>query len=127
MEEGKYQYNLQCDYKTLYPDFGFLAALRIYQKTKNSTFPYVGEFAEISCPGFTGQSGGPIIDVEGQVHGILSHADSPYHGRPEIMTEADEGSKAVCHRIVNHLGRGPSVKEILKFLKKNKVKFLKTT
>ena len=77
-------------------------------------------FIETSSPGLKGQSGGPIVDVQGRVWGLQSRT---LHLDLGFSPEVNEGGRQVVeHQFIN-VGVGTHVEEIVRFLGENQIAF----
>ena len=87
-------------------------------KTKDDKYRMI--YMETSTPGLGGQSGGPIVDVEGRVHAMqvrTVHIPTGFHPTVEY-----EGSTVIENQFLN-LGVGLSIASIREFLDDNDVRY----
>ncbi len=86
--------------------------------TKDGRFEI--QFIETSSAGLPGQSGGPLLDVEGRIWGVQSRTTSiPLGWSPRVRTDAGE---VVEHQVMN-LGWGVHPATIARFLESLGISF----
>lgn len=80
---------------------------------RDETSQAIVTMLETSSPGLGGQSGGPVFDSEGRIWGLQSHTA---HLDLGFDAKYQRGNHEVIERQFLNVGRGPDVREILKFL-----------
>lgn len=80
----------------------------------------LAHFIEISTPGLRGQSGGPIVDVNGEICGIQSKTQ---HLPLGFDIKAREGESEVTDRQYLHTGLGLHLDDVTAFLDENGVRY----
>ena len=79
-----------------------------------------GKFIETSSPGLAGQSGGPIVDTDGQVWGLQSHTRHHSLGFNPTAPTRRKGETQKEHQFLN-VGLGVHAELILNFLQRQGV------
>ncbi len=93
---------------------------RKIQKDMSSEGGYNLAFIETSTPGLRGQSGGPIVDIEGVVWGLQSRTiHHPLGFSPKVM----KNGKEIEENQFLNAGVGIHSELIQQFLKKNEIKY----
>jgi hypothetical protein len=103
-----------------FPNDGIITRL---VRTIDVTTKAEATFIETSTPGLMGQSGGPVLDVYGNICGLQSRTiNVPLGFSPHVERD---GKKVVEHQFMN-LGHASHVQEIVKLLNAVRVSFQRT-
>lgn len=101
-----------------FPTEGILTRTLQSGKTQDENFNI--SWIETSSPGFKGQSGGPIFDINGDIAGLQSNT---IHLPLGFSPSVEQNGHTVTENQFINLGRGAHAASILAFLDFHKVKY----